>query len=59
MERVMSVTSAESTVPELALPEPISKFETDMPDHEALGARTAPAHAQLVARSVDLLAQPV
>lgn len=39
MDRVVSCTSVESSVPELALPEPISKYETDPPDCEPLGAR--------------------
>ena len=38
MDRVVSCTS-ESSVPELALPEPISKYESDPPDCEPLGAR--------------------
>ncbi len=41
MERVVSVASAESFVPELALPEPISKYESDPPGCEPLGARPA------------------
>jgi len=43
LERVVSCASAESMVPELALPAPISKFETELPDHEALGARAVSA----------------
>jgi len=39
----VSCASAESMVPELALPAPISKFETELPDHEALGARAVSA----------------
>ena len=41
MERVVSCTSVESSVPELALPEPVSKYETDPPDCEPLSARLA------------------
>ncbi|KAK9836955.1 hypothetical protein WJX81_002590 [Elliptochloris bilobata] len=42
VERVVSCTSAESPVPELALPEPISKYENDPPECEPLSEPQRP-----------------
>ncbi len=45
IERVVSCTSAESFVPELQLPEPISKYESDAGDSETLSESPRPLHA--------------
>lgn len=48
IERVVSCTSAESSVPELQLPEPISKYESDPGDSETLSEQSQHFHALIV-----------